>query len=54
MEMAAAGDVELATVILIRGREYVCEDRVAERVRQDAPPAEPVSLASEMRAMGLM
>ena len=31
MEMAAAGDVEVATVILIRDREYVCEDRVAER-----------------------
>ena len=54
MEMAAAGDVEVATVILIRDREYVCEDRVAERVRQPAPPAEPVNLADEMRAMGLM
>jgi hypothetical protein len=55
-EMAAAGDVEIATVILIRDREYVCEDRVAGRVRQDAPapPREPVSLADEMRAMGLM
>ena len=56
MEMAAAGDVEIATVILICDGEYVCEDRVAERVRQDAlaPPAEPVNLADEMRAMGLM
>ena len=54
MEMAAAGDVEIATVILIRDREYVCEDRVAERVRQDAAAAEPVNLADEMRAMGLM
>ena len=56
MEMAAAGDVEIATVILIRDREYVCEDRVAQRVRQDAPApaAEPVSLADEMRAMGWM
>jgi hypothetical protein len=56
MEMAAAGDVEIATVILIRDREYVCEDRVAERVRQDAlaPAAEPINLADEMRAMGLM
>ncbi|MGZ6564677.1 MAG: hypothetical protein ACXVH1_34935 [Solirubrobacteraceae bacterium] len=56
MEMAAAGDVEVATVILIRDHEYVCEDRVAERVRQDAPSpsAEPVNLADEMRAMGLM
>lgn len=54
MEMAAAGDVEVATVILIRDREYVCEDRVAERVRQDATPAEPVNLADELRAMGLM
>ena len=54
MEMAAAGDVEMATVILIRDREYVCEDRVAERVRQDAAAAEPVNLADELRAMGLM
>jgi hypothetical protein len=56
MEMAAAGDVEIATVILIRDREYVCEDRLAERVRQDAsaPAAEPVNLADELRAMGLM
>lgn len=37
MEMAAAGDVEIATVILIRDREYVCEDRVAERVGQAVP-----------------
>ena len=56
IEMAQAGDVEIATVILIRDHEYVCDDRVAERVRQDAPtpPAEPVRLADEMRAMGLM
>ncbi len=56
MEMAAAGDVEIATVILIRDREYLCEDRVAKRVRRDVPPppAEPVSLADELRAMGLM
>ena len=58
MEMAAAGDVEIATVILIRDREYVCQDRVAERVRQDAPapplPAEPIDLAAELRAMGMM
>lgn len=54
--MAAAGDVEIATVILIRDREYVCEDRVAPRVRQDppAPPREPVNLADDMRAMYLM
>jgi hypothetical protein len=54
--MAAAGDVEIAPVILIRDREYVCEDRVAGRVRQDAPapPSEPVSLTDEMRAMDLM
>jgi hypothetical protein len=54
MEMAAAGDVEIATVILIRDREYVCHDRVAERVRQDAPSpaAEPINLVDEIRAMG--
>jgi hypothetical protein len=56
MEKAAAGDVEIAAVILIRDHEYVCEDPVAERVRQAVtdPPAEPVSLADELRAMGLM
>ena len=56
MEMAAAGDVEIATVILIRDREYICEDRVAERVRHDAPapPADPVNLTDDLRAMGLM
>jgi hypothetical protein len=34
---------------------HVCEDRVSERVRQNAPdsPADPVSLADEMRAMAL-
>ena len=53
MEMAAAGDVEVATVILIRDHEYVCEDRVAERVRQDAPSpsAGPVNLAADMGLM---
>jgi serine kinase of HPr protein (carbohydrate metabolism regulator) len=55
MELAASGDVEIATVILIRDREYVCEDRVADRVRPPAPlPAEPVNLADELRNMGLM
>ena len=52
MELAAAGDVEIATVILIRDHEYVCEDRVAERFGQaDPPPAEPVNLAAEMGLM---
>ena len=48
--LAGAGDA----VILIRDREYVCEDRVARRVREDrtGPPADPVNLAGEMRAMG--
>jgi len=55
MALAAAGDVEIATVILIRDHEYVCQDRVAGQVRQDpAPPAEPVNLADELRAIGLM
>ena len=39
-------------MILIRDREYVCEDWGARRVRQD--PAAAVDLAGEMRAMGLM
>jgi len=55
-DLAQAGDVEIATVILIRDHEYVCEDRVARRVREDpaARPADPVNLAGEMRATGLM
>ena len=54
--LAEAGDVEIATVILIRDHEYVGEDRVARRVREDpaARPADPVNLAGEMRAIGLM
>jgi hypothetical protein len=54
--LAEAGDVEIATVILIRDHEYVCEDRIARRVREDAAarPADPVNLAGEMRAIGLM
>jgi hypothetical protein len=52
---AEAGDVELAIVVLVRDREPVCEDRVARRLGQAAPaPAKPISLADEMRAMGLM
>ena len=51
MEMAAAGDVEFAIVILIRDRGYVCQDRTAGQVRQAtvASPAEPVNLADELR-----
>jgi len=51
-----AEDAGIGTVILIRDHEHVCEDRVARRVRGDrtGPPADPVNLAGEMRAMGLM
>ncbi len=44
------------TVILIRDHEYVCEDRIARRVREDpaARSADPVDIAGEMRAIGLM
>jgi hypothetical protein len=52
---AEARDVELAVVILVRDRDPLCNDRVARRFgRADASPAEPVSLADELRAMGLM
>ena len=56
IDLAEAGDVDIATVLLIRDHEYVCEDRVARRVREDpaAPPADPVNLADVMRGMGLM
>jgi hypothetical protein len=49
--LAGAGDAGIGTVILIRDHEYVCEDRVARRVREDpaVPPADPVNLAGEMR-----
>jgi hypothetical protein len=53
MEMAAAGDVEIATVILVRDYEYLCEDRVGEHLGRAASPprSEPVSLADELRGM---
>ena len=56
IDLAEAGGVEIATVILIRDHEYLCEDRAARRVREDpaARPADPVNLAGEMRAIGLM
>jgi hypothetical protein len=54
IDLAEAGDVDIATVILSRDRgEYVCEDRIAQRVGEDRS-ADPVSLAGEMRAIGLM
>jgi len=53
IDLAEARDVDIATVILIRDREYVCEDRITRRVREGRP-ADPVSLAGEMRAIGLM
>jgi hypothetical protein len=47
-----AGDVEIATVILIRDHQYVGEDRMARRVREDpARPVDPVNLAGEMRVI---
>ncbi len=54
--LAEAGDVEIAAVILSRDHQYVCEDRRARRVGEDpaARPADPVNLAGEMRAMGLI
>ena len=52
IDLAGAGDAGIGTVIFIRDREYVCEDRGARRVREN--PAAVVYLAGEMRAMGLM
>jgi hypothetical protein len=54
LALADAGDVEIATVILIRDRGAVCDDRVAEQIR---PPqlAEPaISLSDDLRQMGLL
>ena len=50
--LAEAGDAGIGTVIRIRDHEYACQDRGARRVRED--PAAAVSLAGEMRAIGLM
>jgi hypothetical protein len=54
--LAGAGDVEIATVILIRDHENASGDRAARRVRADpaARPGDPVNLANAMRAMALM
>ena len=54
--LAEAGDAGIAAVILSRDHECVCEDRGARRVREDpaARPADPVNLAGEMRAIGLI
>ena len=54
--LAEAADAGIAAVILIRDYEYVCEDRGSRRVREDpaARPADPVNLAGEMRAIGLI
>jgi hypothetical protein len=56
IDLAEAGDVEIATVVLIRDHQYVGEDRMARRVREDpaARPVDPVNLAGEMRTIGLM
>ena len=56
IDLAEARDVEIATMILIRDHEYIGEDRIARRVREDpaAQPADPVNLAGEIRAIGLM
>ena len=47
IDLAEAGDVEIAAVILSRDHEYVCEDRVARRVRED--PGPPVGRSGESR-----
>jgi hypothetical protein len=58
IEMAAVGDVEIATVILIKDHEWVPADgMVGEKLRQaPAPetPAAPISLQDELTAMGLI
>ena len=52
IDLAEAGDVEIATVILIRDHQYAGEDRMARRVREDpARPVDPVNLAGDMRVI---
>jgi hypothetical protein len=55
-DRAEAGDVELVVVVLVRDRDPLYTSRVARRLGQGAPepPAEPASLADDLRAMGLM
>jgi len=56
VDQAAAGDVELALVVMVRDRELVCDERVARRFAQAEPAskAAPVNLTEDLRAMGLM
>ena len=54
--LADEGHVAIGTVLLIGDRDYVCADRVIERIRQD-PPAHldpPVSLRDDLRDMGVL
>lgn len=57
IEMAAVGDVEIATVVLIRDHEWIPGSAAGEKPRQvpaPKPPAAPISLKDELGAMGLL
>lgn len=67
IELAAAGDVEIATVVLVKNhrwlpvrgrREWVADDLTAAEEHRRAPgpqpPAAPVFLKDELTAMGLL
>jgi 5-methylcytosine-specific restriction endonuclease McrA len=58
IEMAAAGDVEIATVVLVKEHEWVPTGRMAggESHQESAPqpPAAPTSLKDDLTAMGLL
>jgi hypothetical protein len=55
VELADSGRVVIGTVLLIGDHDYVCEDRVADRIRQAPGPAvRSVSLRAELRDMGIL
>jgi hypothetical protein len=54
LELADAGDVEIATVILIRSHDYVCEDLMAERLHPRLATDKPISLRDDLREMDIL
>jgi hypothetical protein len=52
--LADAGKVTIGTVLLIGEHDYVCEDRIADRLALSGPPARPLSSRDELRDMGML
>jgi hypothetical protein len=60
VSLADQGQVAIGTVLLIGDRDYVCDDRLLERIRQE-PAAQPppqqrprASLLDELRDMDML